>query len=130
MKCFLTALKFPWYATDMYTVHGRNMLFQALIQMIRALVKRLDKGPALGLDGILIYDLVQIGLRCPAFNPRMEFRVAEAGRDTAVLQRMSKEYLAYYPFETLTWLSSFDVTALTVSSLSIFSNFLFLQKHY
>lgn len=95
------------------------MLFQTLINMIKALVKRLDHGPALGLDSHLINELVQIGLRCPAFNPRMKLRVAEAGRDTTILQRMSRDYLAYFPFETLTWLKPADATALDVSVLSL-----------
>lgn len=94
------------------------MLFQTLVNMIRALVKRLDKGPALGLDCHHINEMIQTGLHCPGFNPPMKWRVAEAGRDVATLQRMSREYLAYFPFETLTWLRPFDVTALTVRSLS------------
>lgn len=103
----------------MYTVHERNKVFKTLLGMIESLVDRVESGRTVGLDHRLVAEMVQTGLRCPGFNPRMKFRLAEAGRDRATLERMSQEYLTYFPFDTLTWLSPFDVTALMASSPSL-----------
>lgn len=100
----------------MYTVHERNELYKTLRDMIEHLLGRVDSGRTVGLDHRLVAEMVQAGLRCPGFNPRMKFRLAEAGRDRATLERMSQEYLTYFPFDTLTWMSPFDVTSLTVSA--------------
>lgn len=88
----------------MYTVHMRNKLFETLCEMIEVLVDRVENEHVVGLDQRLLGHMVQTGLRCPGFNPRMKFRLVEAGRDQQTLARMSREYLTFFPFDSLTWL--------------------------
>ena len=44
----------------------------------------------------------------------MKFAMIEAGRDHLTLQRMSRDALSLFPFDTLTWLAPYDVASLTV----------------
>lgn len=88
----------------MYTVHERNKVFQALRFMIEALVARMKKEQVVGLDNRLVLELIQTGLRCPAFNPRMKFCLAHVGEDHRTLQGMPEVWMTYFPFDTLTWL--------------------------
>lgn len=110
----LTHSKYPWYATNMYTVHERNKIFQALRFMIQALVERMKREKVVGLDARLVHQLVHTGLRCPAFNPRMKFCLAYVGEDQQALQQMSEVWLTYFPFDTLTWMAPHDPVALEV----------------
>lgn len=103
----------------MYTVHQRNQVFETLFKMVVVLVNRLDEVKnVVGLDARLLNEMVKAGLRCPAFNPRMKYRLAEAGRDTATLQRMLPGYVECFPFDTLTCLMPFDEAALEVGALN------------
>ncbi|KAJ5298196.1 uncharacterized protein N7443_006316 [Penicillium atrosanguineum] len=107
-----TIWKFPWYATSMYTVHARNQLFDALLAMVELLYHRIGNSRTVGLDYRLVSEMMQTGLRCPGFNPRMKFAMIEAGRDHLTLQRMSRDALSLFPFDTLTWLAPYDVASL------------------
>jgi hypothetical protein len=98
----------------MYTVHARNRLFDILLMMVELLLSRVTTARTVGLDYRLVSELIQTGLRCPAFNPRMKYALVEAGHDHVTLSRMSREYLSYFPFDSLTWLSPYDVASLTV----------------
>jgi len=98
----------------MYTVHARNKLFDTILSMVNILVTRVSTTRTVGLDYRLVSELMQAGLRCPSFNPRMKYALVEAGRDQATLGRMSRDYLSFFPFDTLTWLSPYDVTSLSV----------------
>ncbi|KAJ5670676.1 uncharacterized protein N7477_006039 [Penicillium maclennaniae] len=105
--------RFPWYATSMYTVHARNQLFDALLVMVELLYHRIRNSRTVGLDYRLVSEMMQTGLRCPGFNPRMKFAIIEAGRDHLTMQRMSRDALSLFPFDTLTWLAPYDVASLT-----------------
>ncbi|KAJ5180041.1 Nucleotide-binding alpha-beta plait [Penicillium capsulatum] len=112
-----TMWKYPWYATNMYTVQERNKIFQALRFMLEALVARIANENVVGLDRRLVSELVRVGLQCPAFNPRMKFCLAHIGNELQVLQRMSEVWLTYFPFDTLTWLPPQDPVALEFCAL-------------
>lgn len=107
----------------MYTVHARNQLFDTLLTMVELLYSRVTTTRTVGLDYRLVAEMMQTGLRCPAFNPRMKYALVEGGRDHATLARMSREYLSYFPFDTLTWLSPYDVACLTVGLLVLHISF-------
>lgn len=98
----------------MYTVHTRQRVFDTLRGMIVALVARMDRENTVGLDHKLLHELVTAGLECPAFNPRMKYTLAYLARETDVLSRMPREYVLYFPFDTLVWLPQFDLMALQV----------------
>lgn len=85
--------------------------------MVEILVHRLDtdEKPTVGLDGRLVLELVKAGLRCGAFGPRQKHRLAVAGRDSATLHRMLPNYVATFPFDTLSCRMPFDAAALEVS---------------
>ncbi|KAJ5595544.1 Nucleotide-binding alpha-beta plait [Penicillium hispanicum] len=107
-----TISKYPWGATNMYTVTERNRLFRTLRFMVQTLIQILRYENIVGLDQRLISEMVMAGLRCPAFNPRMKFCLAYVGRQEQILQRMSEEMMLFFPFDTLTWLPPFDTVAL------------------
>ncbi|EPS28431.1 hypothetical protein PDE_03377 [Penicillium oxalicum 114-2] len=107
-----TIWMFPWYAADMYTVHTRNKLFVTLKEMIAALVERLKRKRDVGLDQRLVSELLNAGIQCPAFTPRMKYVLAEVTEDVQILNRMHPQAVAYFPFDTLTWLRPYDIGAL------------------
>lgn len=98
----------------MYTVHERNKIFQALRFMIEALVTRMKTEQVVGLDKRLVTELIQVGLRCPAFNPRMKFCLAYVGEDYQTAQKMPEVWMTYFPFDTLTWLPPFNPVTMEV----------------
>lgn len=99
----------------MYTVHTRNKLFVTLKEMIAALVERLKRKRDVGLDQRLVSELLNAGIQCPAFTPRMKYVLAEVTEDVQILNRMHPQAVAYFPFDTLTWLRPYDIGALDVS---------------
>ncbi|GAQ45660.1 similar to An12g08390 [Aspergillus niger] len=102
-----TLYKFPWYATDMYTVHDRNQLFELTNRHIRSLVSRMEKSKTVGLDHRLLRELLYAGLNCPAFNERQKYTLCiHAGEKSEILKLgdMSK----WFPFDTLVYLPGFD----------------------
>lgn len=101
----------------MYTVHARNQLFETLLAMVRILYDTVSKVRTVGLDYRLVVEMVQTGLRCPGFNPRMKYALVECAGHPELLDNMSRDALTLFPFDTLTWLSPFDVASLTVRAL-------------
>ncbi|KAJ5622573.1 hypothetical protein N7528_005805 [Penicillium herquei] len=109
--------KFPWHMTKLYKLHERNQIFETLRSMVELLVYKIENRhrQLLGLDVLLVADLVHAALNCPGFNPRMKFCMVQISHQLdpgSVYSRLSPEALAYFPFDTLTWLPDFDVSAL------------------
>lgn len=119
------AFQFPWHATDMYTVWARNQIYKTLLAMVEVLAGRLQNSRTVGLDARLLSELVRAGLECPAFNPRMKYRLAYISGDQDILGRMQKDWLRLFPFDSLTWLRPNDATALEVrpTTLTNFARF-------
>ena len=82
--------------------------------MIQALVARIKAENVVGLDRRLVHELLHVGLRCPALNPRMKFCLAYVAEEQETLNRMSEEWLSFFPFDTLTWLPPHNPYALEV----------------
>ncbi|KAL4936741.1 hypothetical protein BDV06DRAFT_233056 [Aspergillus oleicola] len=102
-----TLHKFPWYATEMYTVHDRNQLFELANRHIKCLVERMQKTNTVGLDQKLLHDLLQAGLKCPAFNERQKYTLcinSEISTEINKLPELSK----WFPFDTLARMSNFQ----------------------
>ncbi|GKZ19273.1 hypothetical protein AbraIFM66951_011415 [Aspergillus brasiliensis] len=111
-----TLYKFPWYATDMYTVHDRNQLFELTNRHIRSLVSRMEKSKTVGLDQRLLRELLYAGLNCPGFNERQKYTLCiHAGEDSKILKMgdMSK----WFPFDTLVYLPGFDYDTCALQQL-------------
>ncbi|KAJ5720019.1 hypothetical protein N7493_006897 [Penicillium malachiteum] len=109
--------KFPWHMTKLYTLRDRNQIFMTLRSMVELLVYKIENRhrQLLGLDGLLVSDLVHAALNCPGFNPRMKFCMVQISHRLdpgSVCGHLSPEALAYFPFDTLTWLHPFRVSAL------------------
>ncbi|KAL4924768.1 uncharacterized protein BDV17DRAFT_205362 [Aspergillus undulatus] len=101
-----TLHKFPWYATEIYTVHDRNQLFELVNRHIKSLVDRMDKSNTVGLDQKLLHELLHAGLKCPAFNERQKYTLcvnSEIDTEINKLPDMSK----WFPFDTLTRMPNF-----------------------
>ncbi|KAJ5092588.1 hypothetical protein NUU61_007458 [Penicillium alfredii] len=107
-----TIWKFPWFATDMYTVHAYKELFLTLRGMIMILKDRIRRRNTVGLDQRLLFELVNAGVNCPAFNPRMKYCFAYLADDLTVLSHLPENYVLYFPFDTLTWLPGYNLTTL------------------
>lgn len=103
----------------MYTVWARNQIYKALLAMVEVLAGRLRNSQTVGLDTRLLSELVRAGLECPAFNPRMKYRLAYVSGDQDILRRMQKDWLRLFPFDSLTWLRPNDATALEVRSTTL-----------
>ncbi|KAJ6113276.1 Nucleotide-binding alpha-beta plait [Penicillium sp. IBT 18751x] len=101
------------FVLQFLTVYPVPMLFDALLVMVELLYHRIGNSRTVGLDYRLVSEMMQTGLRCPGFNPRMKFAIIEAGRDHLTMQRMSRDALSLFPFDTLTWLAPYDVASLT-----------------
>ncbi|KAL4917768.1 hypothetical protein BDW62DRAFT_218053 [Aspergillus aurantiobrunneus] len=101
-----TLHKFPWGATNMYTVHDRNQLFELANRHIQTLVARIKRFNTVGLDQKLLNDLLQAGLKCPAFNERQKYTLcmnSEISSEINKLPEMSK----WFPFDTLARMPNF-----------------------
>ncbi|EHA25518.1 hypothetical protein ASPNIDRAFT_42122 [Aspergillus niger ATCC 1015] len=108
--------RFPWYATDMYTVHDRNQLFELTNRHIRSLVSRMEKTKTVGLDQRLLRELLYAGLNCPVFNERQKYTLCiHAGEKSEILKLgdMSK----WFPFDTLVYLPGFDYDTCALQQL-------------
>ncbi|CAI7650154.1 unnamed protein product [Penicillium glandicola] len=99
-----TIWKFPWHATHLYTVHHRNALFKTLGTLIRTLVERMQKTNTVGLDIRLLNELVNAGLCCPGFNPRMKYCFAWWSNDKRGIETLDHDWCLYFPFDTMTYL--------------------------
>ncbi|KAL2002229.1 hypothetical protein VTN02DRAFT_376 [Thermoascus thermophilus] len=107
-ECTISTLyKFPWYATKLYTIDDRNMLFEAVNRQLKALVARVRKSNTMGLDQKLLYDLLQAGLNCPAFNERQKFTLSVNTEDILEMLKFP-DVGKYFPFDTLVRLPGYD----------------------
>ncbi|KAL4805829.1 hypothetical protein BDV18DRAFT_160698 [Aspergillus unguis] len=91
---------FPWYATTLYSVHDRNQLFDLANRHILALSLRIRTENTVGLDQKLLHDLIQAGLKCPAFNERQKYTLvtnSDIPSEISKLSALSK----WFPFDTL-----------------------------
>ncbi|CDM27316.1 hypothetical protein DTO013E5_4468 [Penicillium roqueforti] len=104
-ESFITTIwKFPWHATHLYTVHHRNALFKTLVTLIKTLVERMQKANTVGLDIRLLNELVNAGISCPAFNPRMKYCFAWWSKDKRRIGLLDHNWCLYFPFDTLTYI--------------------------
>ncbi|KAF7587475.1 hypothetical protein BBP40_007196 [Aspergillus hancockii] len=102
-----TLYKFPWYATELYTVDCRNHLFELVNRHILALVFRMARTNTVGLDQKLLHELLRAGLDCPAFNERQKYCLctnSKIGSEISKPPSMSK----WFPFDSLVKLPNFD----------------------
>ncbi|KAL4883856.1 hypothetical protein BJY04DRAFT_215750 [Aspergillus karnatakaensis] len=95
-----TLHKFPWYAPHLYTVNDRNQLFELANRHIKSLVARIKKQNTVGLDQKLLLDLLQAGLKCPAFNERQKYTLCVNSEITPEISKIS-ELSKWFPFDTL-----------------------------
>lgn len=76
--------------------------------MIKALVDRIRKQKTVGLDARLLQELVQTGIACPAFNPRMKYCFAWWSENPAIIQSLDHDWCLYFPFDTLNYVPGHD----------------------
>ncbi|KGQ06603.1 hypothetical protein BBAD15_g8071 [Beauveria bassiana D1-5] len=77
-ECLISTLrKFPWYMTDCITVSQRSAVFQATCDLLRLLLKSLDKGDdPVTLNKQLLRRVVKAAMECPGFTVLMKDDVA------------------------------------------------------
>ncbi|KKK18434.1 hypothetical protein ARAM_003659 [Aspergillus rambellii] len=114
-----TIHKFPWYATELYTVHDRNQLFELVNRHIISLVSRVKRTNTVGLDQKLLHDLLQAGLKCPAFNERQKYTLCIHSENVTEIFKFP-EIGKWFPFDTLVKMPGFkeDVFLYYVSLIS------------
>lgn len=77
--------KFPWFATDLYTIAQRDYIFYALwtaIDILKRSIKRGRTTPNLDVD--LLKALLGVGIRCAGFTDAQKYelvKTAEFGAD-------------------------------------------------
>jgi hypothetical protein len=97
----LQEVQYPWHATNLYTVADRDNLYQALNRQIVALTARIAKEKVVGLDQRLVYELLQAGLNCPAFNERQKFALLCNSEMRLPKKLLYPELKGLWPFDTL-----------------------------
>ncbi|GES63151.1 hypothetical protein ATEIFO6365_0014019900 [Aspergillus terreus] len=106
-----TLYKFPWYATELYTVDDRNQLFELTNRHILSLVSRIQKSNTIGLDQRLLRSLLHAGLDCPAFNDRQKYTLCVNSEDMSEIVNFP-DFGKWFPFDTLVSLPNADRQAL------------------
>ena len=74
----------------------------------------MSKQNTIGLDTRILTELVQTGLSCPAFNPRMKYCFAWYSQDAKGIQGLDHDWCLYFPFDTLTYVPGNQPTAIKV----------------
>jgi hypothetical protein len=80
--------------------------------MIQTLVGRIKNKNTVGLDLRLLQELVQTGIGCPGFNPRMKWSFAHLSKEQPIIDSLDQGYCLYFPFDTLNYVpghTSLDV---------------------
>ncbi|KAL2871536.1 uncharacterized protein BJX67DRAFT_389109 [Aspergillus lucknowensis] len=101
-----TLYKYPWYAPQLYTVHDRNQLFELANRHIIALVARVKRVNTVGLDQKLLHDLLQAGLKCPAFNERQKYTLCVNSEISSEINKFP-EMGKWFPFDCLVKMPNF-----------------------
>ncbi|KAI9933840.1 hypothetical protein MW887_004912 [Aspergillus wentii] len=102
-----TMYKFPWFATKIYTVHDRNLLFELVNRHIQSLVSRVRRSNTVGLDQRLLRDLLYAGLNCPAFNERQKYTLCINSDELSEIVKFP-DMGKWFPFDTLVKMPKLD----------------------
>ncbi len=96
--------KFPWYATGLYTLQQRDVLFKTYTRQLEILILKVDPGSAIsrevGLDNKLLMDFLFAGMNCAGFSERQKATVADASLRVGPGMRISV-HARNWPFQTL-----------------------------
>ncbi|KAK5556027.1 hypothetical protein LTR46_005873 [Exophiala xenobiotica] len=100
-----TLYKFPWYATGLYTLQQRDILFKTYTRQLEILIIKVDPGSAgtsreVGLDNKLLMDFLFAGMNCAGFSERQKAIVADASLRVGPGIRISL-HARNWPFQTL-----------------------------
>ncbi|KAL2820019.1 hypothetical protein BJX63DRAFT_444974 [Aspergillus granulosus] len=101
-----TLYKYPWYAPELYTVHDRNQLFELANRHMLSLLSRVKRVNTIGLDRKLLYDLLQAGLKCPAFNERQKYTLCINSEISSEINKFP-EIGKWFPFDCLVKMPNF-----------------------
>lgn len=85
----------------MYTVVDRDELYQAAIQQILELSKKVKQRRIIGLNESLLVDLLRAGVKCPAFNERQKFCLIAAAEMPAFSPIVHRNHFEFWPFDCL-----------------------------
>ena len=99
-------------------MHHRNALFKTLVTLIKTLVERMQKANTVGLDIRLLNELVNAGISCPAFNPRMKYCFAWWSKDKRRIGSLDHNWCLYFPFDTLTYIPGHHSAAIQVRNMA------------
>lgn len=72
--------KFPWFAVSVYTIHQRDIIFQALISTIDILKRQCKRGRTTpNLDTELLKKLCKAGVICTGFTNKQKREIIKMG---------------------------------------------------
>lgn len=92
--------KFPWHATELYSIKDRNLLFKTYMSQLYVLVRKVECENIVGLDHKLFRDFLLAGLNCPAFTERFKYEIIVAsGRGGASIH--VSNLTCFWPFDTV-----------------------------
>ncbi|KAI5284038.1 hypothetical protein KEM54_001630, partial [Ascosphaera aggregata] len=111
--------RYPWYATTLYRVKDRNIMFTVTHRLLSILARRLhemshvnarhghrnnngdsSKKAYYGLDRRLAIDLLAAGLQCPGFNDRQKYCLHLAATNYSIITATPLS-ARFWPFDTL-----------------------------
>jgi hypothetical protein len=100
-ECMISTLyKMPWFATHLYTLGARNLLFQTYMAQLRVLVERVGGRETVGLDHKLLMDFISAGVNCPGFGERQRFAIVVTAGQWGGGVRMGM-LSCFWPFEVV-----------------------------
>ena len=72
--------KFPWFAVSVYTIHQRDIIFQALVSTIDILKRQCKRGRTTpNLDTELLKRLCKAGVFCTGFTNKQKREIIKVG---------------------------------------------------
>lgn len=72
--------KFPWFAVSVYTIHQRDIIFQALVSVIDILKRQCKRGRTTpNLDTELLKKLCNAGVLCTGFTNKQKREIVKTG---------------------------------------------------
>ena len=107
--------QFPWFATNLYTIHTRDELCSATYLMLQALVHQLQSGGfPHQLNDALLQDLLYAGLNAPGFSESQKWKLAIAAGYAGNEVRMSQQ-CENWPYHTIGRKANWDEDVIRVS---------------
>ena len=107
-------IQFPWYASELYTLADRNLLYSTYMNQMCVLVEKVEKTDTKGLDQNLLRDFIFAGMNCPGFGERQKHElITTAGYWGSAI--MTSPLNCFWPFDLISRQPGMDDETVKVS---------------